>query len=421
MAYDLGFKLIKAACEKQDPFFWHKAKLSDHMFLGPEKPVFAWVDKHVTQFHVLPKVQTLCQAWPQLGSVEALEPPAYYLMHVEQALYYRVINQANLDSQSVLKANKEDWQKAKDVLKRALQSIAEQQHRMQLMDFAAEGPTAVAKEYHGIGKSQNICWFGWDYMDSQSGGCGPGDLVSFVGRPAQGKTWMMLRIAMHNWRQVKKNILFVSMEMSPLAIAQRAVSMYAQIPYKQLLKSEFSSQTYKKFADGLTDISTEEAKLWVLDGNLAMDVDEVYELADILECHAVVVDGAYLLQNRDGRLDRFSRVAENTRKMKRHSQGMQIPTFASFQFSRTAVKTEKKTKEKPGLEDIGMSDEIGQISSIVLAMDQEDSVETLLQRWIRVAKGRAGQVGGFPINWLFDVMNFDQTVVQEAKKTLVHI
>jgi replicative DNA helicase len=421
MAYDLGFKLLRSMCQDQDALKWYRAKLSDQLFIGPEKPVFKWVEQHVHKHHSLPQIITLEQAWPLLASVEAPEPSSYYTELVENAYFYRVINQTNLESQGILKSNQNDWAKARDVLRSALQSIAWQQHRTNIMNLAKDGPQAVFGEYHGVGKSQNICWFGWDYMDSQSGGCGPGDLVSFIGRPAQGKTWMMLYIALNNWRLHKKNVLFVSMEMNPLAIAQRVTSMYAQVPYKQLLKSQFSTPTYTKFLDSMKTFSTEEADFWVIDGNLAMGVEDVYDLADLLGCHAVVIDGAYLLQNRDGRLDRYARVAENTRIIKRATGALMMPTFASWQFARSAVKDKKDKEKKPGLEDIGSSDEIGQISSLVLAMDQDDSVETLVRRWIRCAKGRAGQVGGFPINWLFDVMNFEQAEPEEQKKTLVHI
>jgi replicative DNA helicase len=88
-------------------------------------------------------------------------------------------------------------------------------------------------------------------MDDQ-GSIVPGDVISFVGRPAQGKSWMMLYIALHNWRYLKKNVLFVSMEMNPLSIAQRVTAMYAHVPYGQLKKSGFSSSTYKKFEASMT-------------------------------------------------------------------------------------------------------------------------------------------------------------------------
>jgi hypothetical protein len=70
--------------------------------------------------------------------------------------------------------------------------------------------------------------------------------------------------------------------------------------------------------------------------------------------------------------------------------------------------------EKGGLENIGYSDAIGQISSIVLALEEEDSAETLHRRKLRLLKGRNGEVGEFDINWHFHNMNFDQVDVDDA-------
>jgi replicative DNA helicase len=755
--------VLRRMCEDQLPMQWHRAKLTKVLFRGPEIPIFMWVAEHVQKYHALPKVETLVQAWPVMSAVSTPEPSSYYVEKVENAYFYGVINQANIESQAALKANQDDHHTARRILRMAGQSIAEQQFRTRVMDMVVDGSKAVWNEYHGVGKTQNLCWFGWDYMDHQSGGVGPGDLVSFVGRPAQGKasalsakvltvkgwktmadiqvgdqlasvdgqpsevlgvypqgvqplyelqfqdgrktkvsadhlwevwyrewdgpkvettmqliarleqkryvnrlsvrlfsgkygqpvdtefspyllgvllgdgcmskhnevvltsadqqivdavgkelrfhgldlvvagdlqyrvvdhryggsrginrvvqwltgfdlmgvkssekaipqvfmdasraqrlellqglmdtdgtagkdgttqfcstsrvlaeqvqylcrsiggksrirtkttshqdafivslmledrsevfklgrkkqrvagmktthtnhrlvlssikavehevcqciavshpsklyvtddfvvthnTWMMLYIALHNWRVHKKNVLFVSMEMSPLAIAQRVAAMYTQTPYGQLKVGGFSSQTYKKFEQAMAHFETETAKFWLVDGNLAVGVEEIYDLADILECQLVDIDGAYLLRHQDRRLNRFERVAENVRAIKTMTSNQEIPTFCSWQFSRSAVKAKAQkgqVQEKAGMEDIGMSDEIPQVSSIALAMDQDDSVETMVQRWIRVLKGRSGEVGGFPINWLFDVMDFGQAQPKDKQKPLEYI
>lgn len=421
MSYALGFQLLKAMCVAQSPMDWHNAKLPAEFFQGPEVPVFNWVDDHVRKYRMLPKPDTLASAWPVLQAVTAIEPSSYYLEKLENAWAYRVINQANIDSQTVLKQNQDDHQQALEILDLARKRIVLQKQRTQLLDFGQQGAQLVVNEYHGIGKSDKICWFGWQYMDAKSGGIVPGDLVSFIGRPAQGKTWMMLYIALHNWVQYGRTVLFVSMEMNPLAISQRAAAMYTQTPYGQLKAAQMSTPTYSQFSQSLSGLQGHKAKFWVVDGNLAVNVDEIYALADMLNVDAIVIDGAYMVRHRNSRLNRFERVAENVEQMKADTSSLKLPTFASWQFSRSAVKGDKKGKEEPGLEDIGSSDTIGQSSSIVLAMDQEDSIETLVQRQIRVMKGRSGELGRFPINWWFDTMDFTQYVAPEKAQAMAYV
>ena len=59
---------------------------------------------------------------------------------------------------------------------------------------------------------------------------------------------------------------------------------------------------------------------------------------------------------------------------------------------------------------------IGQVSSIVLGLFQEEGVETMVRRKIRVLKGRNGEVGAFDINWNFTNMDFTQVQADQLSK-----
>jgi len=181
-------------------------------------------------------------------------------------------------------------------------------------------------------------------MDEQGGAVMPGELVSFVGRPALGKTWLTLRTAIHNWRHCKQNVMFVSMEMGTLPIGQRIAAMYTGCNICQLKTSGYSHVTLKKFASGLKAMTDEQAKFYVIDGNLAACVDEIYALAEMLECKIVVIDGAYLLKHKNPRLDRFQRVAENVQDMKQIGSDLNTVTFCSWQLNREAEKKKKEGK-----------------------------------------------------------------------------
>lgn len=147
--------------------------------------------------------------------------------------------------------------------------------------------------------------------------------------------------------------------------------------------------------------------LYIVDGNLAASVEDVYTLARQLGCDQVYIDGAYLLRHPNPRLDKFTRVSENVELMKRYTSEAGMPTVATYQFARSAVKNKKKD-EKPGLEDIGLSDSISQVSSVVLGLFQEETVENLNSRLISVMKGRDGETGEFRTMWDFNTMDFSQ-------------
>lgn len=413
--YALGHKALLSFCLAQNPMAWHKAKLTKAMFKPQEQPAFEWVDGFVRKHHALPKIETLVSAFPMVGDVTAPEPPSYYAEHLENRYFNELISEANLASQNILKEDPKAIDKALQVIKEASKAIAVQRYRARIVDLAQDGPSMVMTAYQNTLLVEKVAEFGWAYLDGLTGGLMGGDIVSFVGRPAAGKTFKMLYTAMHNWK-LGRNVLFVSMEMAPLPIIQRATALYAHTNLTQLKQGAYSTHaapgqtsTFSKFVQGLKELATEKAKFWVVDGNLAASPEDIYELALQLGADLVFIDGAYLMKNKNPRLDRFTRVAENSETMKLCTSDLEIPTFASWQFNREASK-KKDVKQTGGLEDIAYSDAIGQISTVALGLFQEDTVETLYQRVIKVLKGRNGEIGEFKIHWDFMTMNFSQVV-----------
>ncbi len=408
-AFGLGVKVLRKVCESQAILGWHKAKLSTKLFKAHEIPIFAWVQAHLTTYHALPQLETLLTHFPEIQPLETPEPLTYYVTLLENRYFYDQLNAANLASQEILKTNQEAHEEALDVLQTCIKEITAQKYRTHITDVGEETGKAVLEAYHKIYTSEYVAMFGWPYLDLQSGGVVPGDVISVVGRPAAGKTWLTLWTAMHNWRVQKLNVLFVSMEMLPLPIEQRIAALYTKQNITQLKLSGYSSTTMAKFMKGLKGLKTEKAKLYVVDGNLAASAEDVFALADMLECRLIMVDGAYLLRHRNARLDRFTRAAENVELIKRYCTDTDTLAFCSWQFNRQAsMKQKKNTGEKGGLEDIGYSDAIGQISSIALGLFQEDGVETNKVRTIQVMKGRNGETGQFQIAWDFIGMSFQQ-------------
>lgn len=410
MAYALGTKVVKKLCEEQNHIGWQKAKLSPALFKPYEQPLFAWTQDHLKQHHVLPHVETLQAQFPDVGAVETVEPSSYYIALLENQFYYDTLNKTQLKSQEILKDDQNNHLLAVETLRHGIREITEQKYRSRILDVGKEAGPLVLKAYYQANTVEHVGAFGWPYMDLQSGGVMPGDVISFVGRPAVGKTWLTLWTALHNWMVQQLNILYVSMEMMTLPIAQRITALYTKQNINQLKMGGYSTQTMAKFYKGLQAMVSEKAKMYVVDGNLATNAEDLFELAAMLECRVVFIDGAYLLRHRNIRLDRFSRAAENVELIKRFCTDQEMMAFCSWQFNREASKKQKKGGGDHGdLEDIGYSDAIGQISSIALSLFQEESVETMKHRKVQVMKGRNGEVGQFQIAWDFLNMTFHQT------------
>lgn len=420
MSYLLGWKALRAFVENADSLTYFKAKLSPELFKGDEeRKAFELVDAHFHKYRKLPQVDTVVGHIPAFAEIEAKEVPAYYVDLLEKRYEYDRMDRLTTAVQSVLKADKLNTAEARGLLNAALHEMNQQRYRRQVLNMGLEGRQLLMTAYGAkLTDQDRLAIFGWDYMDNMTNGVGAGEVVSYVGRPAAGKSWMMVYGANKNWVKQQSNVLIVSMEMNTLQIAQRLISIYAKVGVKGIKEAQLSTPMYKRFASSLKAMENEKGRLYILDGNLTANIEEIYSLAYQLECSAIYIDGAYLVRSVNPRLGRYDRVAENVEFMKKSSGEIGLATFASWQFNRDAAKKDQKKGQKASLEDIGYSDAIGQVSSIVIGMMQEDGVETLNRRKMTVMKGRNGEVGSFEVSWLFDIMNFDQVEEQKSEQKL---
>src|SRR6185312_2680715 len=152
-----------------NPLAWQKAKLSPALFKPNEVGVFDWVAQHVIKHHALPQIQTLTSQFPsEFSGLDTPEPSSYYTDLLEKSYFYSQINNANIQSQEILKNDQQDYEKASLVLQSALNAITLQKYRLRMVDVAAEAPKMLVSAYHSVGLAENTSILGWDYMDSQA-------------------------------------------------------------------------------------------------------------------------------------------------------------------------------------------------------------------------------------------------------------
>ena len=202
------------------------------------------------------------------------------------------------------------------------------------------------------------------------------------------------------------------MEMPILQITPRIAALHTHLNMNHVKNAELGTVGFKTLVKGLTEVKGYGAPFYVVDGNLTATVEDIAMMARQLKPAGIFVDGAYLVKHPKEH-DRFKRVAENADLMKKHLAKI-APTVTSWQFARTASKKNKKANEKVDLDDIGYSDAIGQVSSVVLGIFEAENVETLKQRRIEVLKGRSGETGSFNTRWDFASMNFTEIEEQEV-------
>lgn len=399
----------------------------EHLFRANEVEVFTFVRDFVKQYAKLPTPETI-EAHTGETLLPHKETPDYYLDLMQARHTELACKQAMKTASDHLLPDNKDPDAALKVLTEAVMQLATQKHQKQIVDFRDAYDVIVPEYVQQYNAEGGRLFLGWPTFDEMSTGITRGDLVSFVGRPAAGKTWQMLHAAHSGWMAANlayaktgkpevlegASRLFVSMEMDTLPIEQRLAAMQAKIPMSLLKHASLSTAGLKKLKQGLTEIKGFGAPFWIVDGNLTATVEDIWSLARQLKPAATFLDGAYLVKHPTER-DRYRRVAENADLLKSELAPL-CPTVCSWQFAKTAAKKNAKKGEKVSLEDIGYTDAIAQVSSIVLGIFEEESVETLKRRMIEILKGRGGEIGQFFTKWDFDNMSFEEVLDEQVEE-----
>lgn len=372
-----------------------------HLFKGEEEKLWKYFDAHIKKYGTLPDFD-LIKADTGFDLGAQLQPSEFYLdrardNHVHQTLI-ATINDVHHKFLKGAGAKPVDGLHA---LGNAVMELSVQNMGQLVLDYRkAQDLIMQAYKAKSLDGGNMGLQLGWPTLDQMTGGLAVGDLISIAGRPAAGKTWFVLWMALHAWKTQGKVPLFLSMEMKPLLILQRLLAIHGHLPAKGIKDAALTTKHYKEMLALLKDLSKNDVPFHVVDGNLTSNVSDVYAPTRQLKPDLVIIDGAYLLTHPSER-DRFKRVAENASLIKQQICDL-APTICSWQFARPP-KTQKGEKKKQLTgDDVGYSDAILQLSSLALGIMQEESTETIKQRDVSVLKGRQGEQGKFTVKWDFD-------------------
>lgn len=408
-----------------------------HLFRGNEEEPFEFIAGHCKKYAALPTIETV-ETHTGVDLKPAKEPFGYYFDLMQSRHIEVTLKKAMTQANGQLK-DEGDPQAALVTLTDSIMELIKQKTQSEIHDFR-EAYEAVIGNYAAVytGGDQYGLRFGWPTLDEMCGGAVAGDLISMVGRPSRGKTWFMLHAAMHQWLEAGSAFvlnpdadipqhhsrMFVSMEMDVIPIEQRMAAMIARIPADKLKKAGLSSIALNKLKAKLKDVRKFCAPFWVINGNLTSTVEDIWLKARQLKPDAIFIDGAYLLKHPTVK-DRYQRVAENVELIKRELSAI-APVTCSWQFAKPGKSKKGKdsgstgTKDNFTMDDIGYTDAIAQVSSMVLGLLESDSIETLNRRKVSILKGRHGETGSFETEWDFEKTNFAQ-IIEEIVSELAFV
>jgi replicative DNA helicase len=285
---------------------------------------------------------------------------------------------------------------------------------MRLKDMMLERKTCVtfSEAAHDVIERHNLLqngmlhdgvYTGFPYLDEITGGVQPGDTWVIAGEPATGKTYILCRCAVGAVRTGKK-VLFVSMEMSNLQVGRRSLAMGASVSANGMRLGRLSRFAMNQVQEFLSQWEHDNGeRLIFVEGRVNYSVRDVKAKIREVKPDIVLLDGAYMIRSGKSFVSRWEMNLEVIETLKQIAMEDNIGMIATFQFDQ-----KQRTK---GLSTIMGGQAIGQIASVVIGIENEESDddhESVKYKELTLYKGREGEVAKIRLRY-----DMNRTIIEQ--------
>ena len=360
----------------------------------------------------------------RIGGAAALADVVQAVPHAAHATHYAVIVRDKALLRSLIDAGTDILRDAYDasdeprqLLARAEEKIfsilerrssAEAKPIQSVLEEVMVRMDARMKHEHTIGGVET----GFTDLDQLCGGLHNSELVILAARPSMGKTAFAMNIAEHAAINLKQPVLFVSLEMAALELADRLLCSAAQVNGHRLRNGTISQEDRRRLVQKSSEIGS--APLFI-DDTPSRTLTEIAAVARRLKrkqgLSMIVIDYLQLIEPDNPRDPRQEQVARIARRLKGMSRELDIPVLCLAQLNRQA---EVSRDNRPRLNHLRESGAIEQDADVVMFVHREEYYQTndedrervRGQAEIIIAKQRNGPIGDVKLLWQHDFTRF---------------
>ncbi len=253
---------------------------------------------------------------------------------------------------------------------------------------------------------------GFDDFDQMTGGLQNSELVILAARPSMGKTALAMNIAEHVVLRGGVPVLFVSLEMAALELADRLLCSVAEVNGHRLRNGSITQDERRKLVQTAAEIS--QAPLYI-DDSPSRTMTEIAANARRLKRREnlglIVIDYLQLIDPDDPRDPRQEQVAKIARRLKGLARELEVPVLCLAQLNRQVESTKDN---KPQLSHLRESGAIEQDADVVMFVhrdeyymsSEEEREEVRGEADLLIRKQRNGPTGEIKLAWIHDFTRF---------------
>ncbi|MFO1063307.1 MAG: replicative DNA helicase [Pirellulales bacterium] len=331
----------------------------------------------------------------------------YYAEIVRSKATYRKLIEA---STTILRDAYEEAFEAKELVSQAEQRVfriqdeRSSQSADSISDLLTQALDRIDARMKGTHTDGGVDTHFTDF-DAMTGGMHNGELLILAARPSMGKTAFSMNVAENVALLSGAPVLFVSLEMSGIELADRLLCSVARVNGHKLRNGSISQDDRKRLVEKAMEISN--APLYV-DDSPSRTVSEIAAVARRIRQREkrlgmIVIDYLQLIEPDNPKDPRQEQVAQIARRLKAMAREIQVPVLCLAQLNRQA---EEGKDHRPRLSHLRESGAIEQDADVVMFVHREEyyhrgdeAAQYAGQAEIIIAKQRNGPVGEVELIW----------------------
>ena len=389
------------------------------MFIGEELTVYHYIENHQRKYGQIPEIDTVKRKLNIEFGKYSDEPLGYWIDEIVKRWQNKIM--VATEKEILGHINAGDTEKAVATARDLSLKLSENYCRDRVVK-SDKAINLVLDDHRKKKWNYELSGipFGFPYLDEISDGAQPSDTIAIVGRPSAGKTYFLLNMVLHAY--LSNHVpLVLSMEMSVLQCMRRILALHSKVNATLIRIGHVGYYGESKLIESAEQFrSGIGTKIHFLEGSLKSNVEDLALRIQEVRPDVLYVDGAYLLRTRTKTPSRWERVAETAEILKTIAKDFNIPVIATYQFNRRGI----------GLDNIALSDAIGQLASIVcgieddpedkknerLSADQQKK-KTKFHKLLHILKGREGETGCLKILFDMGIMSITQKEILDDRET----
>lgn len=378
-----------------------QAQVSSRDFFSSEyRKAFEFITNHHYRYDEIPSIELFESTFPDIKLDVAKEPLKFYVDKLKENSTRVSLKNSILEAAKNLTSNPIS---TLETLKSQVTSINTDELVEEDLDF-----TNIRKRKENYENSGAITGYTTPYqaLTDETLGIHAGEVWSIVARPSIGKSFILCKFATHCF-SYGLNVLISSQEMPVKLFQQRLDALMFNLPYTNFKKGMLTPAEKTRYYEGLSKLEDADNFIKI---TTARTISALIGKIKQYSPDVVFIDGAYLMVDELKGKNIWERATNISRALKSSvAMRLNIPVFAVWQFNRSSEK-----QDSPGLDNINLTDAVGQDSDVVLGVDAKREDLDRHERKILTLKNREGGTPNFFINFDFHTMKFN-----EVKEDLV--